>query len=247
MWNHLRDIYEESRLNRGRPECLFAETLIFNEGWLLRSVLRQWKTSSPGSSLPFLPFPPDAKVYSEGQLFTPFKARRRGDPQAESHTRVDGIAGHFSMAAGTKSGIELAPGCRYMTIFEAKLYSPIAKGIKSAPEYDQVSRTASCLIHALLDTAAACTSHLVVLYPEDNVDINPEDFGKVELRERIGKRLAGYKGAGDPTPEIQRFEAGWEGMLEQLDVHFKTWEEVLAEIEDEGLDRFYDLCKRFGR
>ena len=35
MWRHLLDLYEESRLNDGQPERLFAETMIFNEGWLL--------------------------------------------------------------------------------------------------------------------------------------------------------------------------------------------------------------------
>ena len=110
MWEHLIELYEESRLNAGQPECLFAETLIFNEGWLLRSVLKEWRASSASSRLPFLHFPAEAVVYSEGQLRTPFKARFQGDPGAESHTRVDGIAGHFAIAAGTKSGTELAPG-----------------------------------------------------------------------------------------------------------------------------------------
>lgn len=124
MWNHLLDIYGESRLNPGHPECLFAETLIFNEGWLLRSVLKAWKTSAPSARLPFQFFPADAKVYSEGQLRTPFKAWFRGDPEAETHTCVDGIAGNFSVAAGTKTGIELDPGCRYVAAFEARPEAP---------------------------------------------------------------------------------------------------------------------------
>ncbi len=40
MWRHLLEIYKESRLNAGQPGCPFAETLIFNEGWLLRSALK---------------------------------------------------------------------------------------------------------------------------------------------------------------------------------------------------------------
>ena len=40
MIDELLRIYEESRLNRGQPECLFNPTLIFNEGWLLRAVQR---------------------------------------------------------------------------------------------------------------------------------------------------------------------------------------------------------------
>jgi hypothetical protein len=99
MLKHLLGVYEESRLNVGRPECLFAETEIFREGWLLRSVLKEWKTGSASSKLPFLPFPDDARVYSGGQLFTPFKARRRGDPRAETNTRIDGIAPNLTDAA----------------------------------------------------------------------------------------------------------------------------------------------------
>jgi hypothetical protein len=75
MWRHLLKLYDESRLNDRPPECLLAETQIFNEGWLLRSVLQTWKTSSAGSNLPLLPFPAEARVYSEGQLRTPFKRR----------------------------------------------------------------------------------------------------------------------------------------------------------------------------
>ena len=161
MWKHLIELYEQSRLNAGQPECLFAETLIFNEGWLLRSALKawkEWKTSARRSQFAFLPFPPDARIYSEGQLRTPFKARCQHDPRAESHTRVDGVAGHFSIADGTKSGIELAPGCpplpvpcrgsslvglscgpaqgglaRYVAVFEAKAAFgvPSARGLSA--------------------------------------------------------------------------------------------------------------------
>jgi hypothetical protein len=28
-------------------------------------------------------------------------------------------------------------------------------------------------------------------------------------------------------------------------MHFLTWEEVLAELRDEELDCFYELCQRF--
>lgn len=249
MWRHLLKLYDENRLNDGPPECLFAETQIFNEGWLLRSVLKAWRTSSTRSNVPFLPFPAEARVYSEGQLRTPFKARRRGDPTAETHTRVDGIAGHFSIATDTKSGIALDRGCGYIAAFEAKLYSSIGKGTKNAPGYDQVSRTAACLIHALLEAtpAADCAAHLVVLYPADYPDLEPDTYAKAQLRDQIASRLKGYKQAGDATPEIRRFEAGWEERLQQLGVHFQTWEDVLNEIGSESLMQFYGRCQQFNR
>ena len=129
------------------------------------------------------------------------------------------------------------------------MVSPIAKGVKNAPKHDQVSRTAACLIHSLLQAEPrdGFEAHVVVLYPEDNLDIKPKEYKKVHLRKRIAQRLTEYNEAGDPTPEILRFEAGWEEMFELVAVHFTTWEEVLDEIEDEGLNRFYDLCKQFGR
>jgi hypothetical protein len=253
VWKELLKIYQENCLNEGNPECLFAETLLFNEGWLLRSVLKEWKIGSMTPELTFLPFPPDARVYSEGQLRTPFKVRRRsqrtGEPKGETNTRVDGIAGHFSIAAGTKSGIELDSGCRYIAVFEAKLFSPIAKGTKNAPDYDQVSRTAACLIHALLGAglAAGGAAHLVILYPQDNLDVDPNDYVEVHIKERIKNRLQAYKRAGDSTPEIGQFEAGWEEMFVQIAIHFETWEKVLDEIGDSELNRFYELCKHFNR
>jgi hypothetical protein len=251
MWNLLLAIYEANLLNVGEPKCLFAETQIFNEGWLLRSVLQAWKTNSPASESPFLPIPKDAKVYSEAQLFTPFKVRRRseraGEPKGETNTRVDGIAGYFSIAPGTKSGIELDRGCPYIAVFEAKLYSPLSTGITHAPKYDQVSRTTACLIHALLEAKPkdGSEAHLVVLYPADHPRIDPGRYEKNHVKHRIASRLKGYKDAGKATDEIRQFETGWEEMSEYVDVHFVTWEDVVDEIDDVELHWFYGLCRQF--
>ena len=253
MWRHLLNLYEESKLNTGTPVCMFKETLIFEEGWLLRSVLREWKTHPPTSELPFLPFPPNARVYSEGQLFTPFKVRpkseRTGKPKGETNTRIDGIAGDFSIREGTKAGIKLDPGCEYIAVFEAKLYSPLSKGVTHASDYDQVSRTTACLIHALLQAGPGpdCQAYVVVLYPEDSPKINRDDYPQSHIEEQIRKRLADYKNAGTSTDELQQFEAEWRGMLDQVKVLFETWEDVLAEIGDERLWEFHGHCKEFNR
>ena len=253
MWKRLLEIYEECLLNVGEPECLFKKTLIFEEGWLLRSVLKEWTTNPPDSSLPFLPFPIDAKVYSEGQLFTPFKVRpegdRTGDPKGETNTRIDGIAGNFSIREGTKAGIKLDPGCEYIAVFEAKMYSPISQGVKNADYYDQVSRTTACLIHAMLQAGPShnCRAYVVVLYPKDNLAIKREDFAKPDIKARIAKRLVEYKKAGDSSDELLQFEAEWEEKFEQVDIRFEYWDDVLEEIGNESLREFYGLCKEFNK
>ena len=125
MLRQLIDIYQASRTNPGVPNCTFAETLLFNEGWLLRGVLHEWQRRTPPSRFGFLPFPQRATVYSEAQLYTPFKARFRGDKGAEAHTHVDGIVGDLRFVA--KSGVTLAPDWRYLAVFEAKMYSALSK------------------------------------------------------------------------------------------------------------------------
>jgi len=241
MIEELLRIYEESRLNQGKPESLFNPTLIFNEGWLLRAVLRQWKLAPGASSLPFLPFPAGTKIYSEGQLYSPFVPRRRGDQQAEAHTHVDGIAGDFSIGA-TKSGIEVDAGCRYLAIFEAKLYSSIAGGIRHSPDYDQVSRTVACVIHALLRAgcSGSCAAHVVVLHPADHAGIDPARYSKLHLEQQIALRVQVYG-----LPPTDAFARGWRAALETVQLSFVTWEDSLAEIGDDQLDQFYRLCQRF--
>ena len=239
MIEELLHIYEESLLNRGQPASLFNPTLIFNEGWLLRAVLREWKLHPGKSRLPFLPFPTDAKVYSEGQLYSPFAPRQRGDRLAEAHTHVDGIVGDFAIGA-TKSGIEVDADCRYLAVFEAKLASPIAGGTRNAPGYDQVTRIVGCLINSLLRAGCADprSVHVVVLYPAGHRGITPAIYSKSYLERQLAARVEGF--GLSPTAAFAR---GWRALLEAVQLTFVTWEEALAEIGNDPLHQFYKHCR----
>ena len=248
MLKELLKIYEDGLVNPQAPECLFAETLIFNEGWLLRSILSEWRTRSESARLGFLPFPEGVKIYSEGQLYTPFKARERGDKLAEANTRADGIAGDFSIQ-DTKSGIVVNSDFRYIAVFEAKMYGRISGGTKNAPWYDQVSRTAACLINSIVlaKPKGSYAAHLAVLYPEDNDRINRDLYTKTHIENQISERLRPFMEKHRRTDGITRFADGWRHVLDSLEIGFHTWEEVLAEIGNDDLDRFYRLCERFNR
>jgi hypothetical protein len=242
MLNELQGLYRAGLINVGRPECMFPETLIFNEGWLLRLVLTEWLRESGGSRFVFLPFPEDVAVYSEGQLCTPF----RGGSLRERNTHVDGIVGDFSIA-DTKSGIVLESDLRYIAAFEAKLLSPIGRGVKNARDYDQVSRTAACLTNSILSAKPqdSYSAHLVIVYAEDNPHIDPAEYDKNHIRQTIANRLETFIATDKPSGAIARFARGWKEILEALKVHFLTWEEVMADIGDNELSRFYELCMRF--
>ena len=242
MLKELLKMHQDSLVNKEAPECLFAETLIFNEGWLLRSVLREWLAGSGGSRLGFLPFPEGVTAYSEGQLYTPF----RGGSRAERNTHVDGIVGEYSIT-NTKSGIVLKSEFRYIAAFEAKIFSPIGVGVKNAPWYDQVSRAAACLINSILlaEPKGSYAAHLAVLYAEDNSHIDPNLYTKDYVQKQITNRLEDFLKTGEPGNAVQRFADGWRDVLDNLRIHFHTWEQAVADIGSDDLHRFYDICKRF--
>lgn len=246
MLRELLGVYEAGLVNREAPKCLFPETFIFNEGWLLRLVLKEWLAGSGGSGFGFLPFPEDVTAYSEGQLHTPFKARCRGDELAESHTHVDGMVGDFSIS-DTKSGIVLKSDFRYIAAFEAKLHAPIASGTKNVPWYDQISRTAACLINSMLlvEPRGSYAAHLAVLCANDEQRIDRNLYTKDYVDKQITKRLEGFLQTSEPGAAVERFARGWRDVLDDLQLHFHTWEEVLADIHSADLWEFYKQCKRY--
>lgn len=246
MITELLRIYQDSLINPGRPECTFAPTVIFNEGWLLRAVLREWKTCVHPGPLGFLPFPEDAQLYSEGQLYTPFGARYRGDKQAESHTHADGIVGHFSIL-DTKSGIVLNHNFSYFAVFEAKLSSPLSAHTTNATEYDQVTRTVACMINVILQSGRSegYAAHFVVLSPRTNHFVSPVNDSKAVVADQLAHRMAMYDSIAENKQGASLFAQQWRRVLDRLQLSFVTWEDVLDVIANNELNRFYALCLRF--
>ena len=242
MLKELLGLYEAGRINPGTPECLFPETEIFNEGWLLRLVLKAWLAGSGPSRFDFLPFPQGVAAYSEGQLYTPFGA----GPLYERNTHVDSIVGDFSIT-DTKSGIVLNPQLRYVAAIEAKIFGRISRGVKSAPDYDQVSRTAACLINSVLRARPQTTysAHLALVYAEDNPYIDRAEYGRDYIQRTIADRLEPFTATEERSHTIERFAEGWKEVFERLKVHFLTWEDVVADLGDDKLSAFYESCKKF--
>ena len=100
-------IYEQARINPDTPECIFAETLIFNEGWMLRAAMKAWLEGQGQSAFPFLPFPPGVTAYSEAQLYTPFRQPRAGRSAGRGASIVPGWR---PASRGTRDLRQLRPG-----------------------------------------------------------------------------------------------------------------------------------------
>lgn len=246
MFQQLLQIYNQSCTNPSQPECAWAETIVFNEGWLLRGVVQKWRQMTSPGRFDFLPFPQGVCVYSEARLYTPFMARFHGDKLAEGPTHVDGIVGDFKIT-GSKSGIALLPDWETLTVLEAKMYSPLSGGVKYAPGYDQVSRTVACTIHTMLQAGDVGDRlvRLVVLHPADNKHIQPGHYTLDQVEGRIEKRIESYLAADPHGKPLPRFFAEWRTVLPHIRIQFVTWEEVAGEIDSDDLKHFYALCVQF--
>jgi hypothetical protein len=247
MIRELLNIYSQSRVNTEEPKCLVVETKIFNEGWLLRGVLKRWHTLET-SKFPFLPFTDQSKIYSEGQIYTPFKElpKKQGS-NWETHTRADGLAGHFQIKPRTKTGIILSEGCTHFAVFEAKIYSILSKGTKKAPNFGQASRIVACMINTVIKHGGPSPTsiHFCVIYPQDRHKIDFDALREDVIRQSIIDRIILYSTNQATRGAIKEFADKWEPIMEAIQIHQITWEEILKELQDEDLNEYYSYCKQF--
>ncbi len=258
MIQKLLELYEQSKLNKGNPKCIFPETMIFNEGWLLRVILNRLmevKDVKDTNLSDFLPFPKDSKIYSEGRLTTPFKPITQQDTTStEKQTHIDGIVGDFELYETTKSGIKISDDFKYLSIFESKICSPLSSGTENEPNFDQVTRTISCMIFHIMkfENLKERKIFLVIIYPKENKKIdalkyteNDNEFIKEEIKQKLSRYKKGHEAS---SQELIEFESKYKEIIQNINIKFVNWEDILNEIkEDTLINEFYDLCKKFNK
>jgi hypothetical protein len=47
--------------------------------------------------------------------------------------------------------------------------------------------------------------------------------------------------------DFEIFVKQWKIILKNINVQFITWEDILNEINDQDIDRFYELCKKYNK
>lgn len=241
MISVLNDLFEISKVGKDWP--FPPSLLIYNEGWLLRAVLQLWASSRENKGLPFS-CPKEASLFSEAQLRTPFYKA----PLKETNTRVNGLVGDFTIRDGTKSGIDIKQDFKFLAVFEAKMYSGFAQGTTKIKNYSQVSRTIACMINELVlkkPLAGSCSIYYIGLYPKDSKKIRqPEQkYTKDNIKKEITLRLE-----NDETSHfiLKQFNTEWERFLNLIKIEFKTWEEIIDQINQVELKTFYDKCMECG-
>jgi len=228
----------------------FRPTEIYNESWLVKLIMSQ-AYLIPGDDHP-LSFRPGSSWFSEALLPTAFKARKQGDPLAESRTNADGVIGHFRIGFKAKADFELLENTKQFTVLEAKIWSPFSKGVRADPDFDQAARNVACMAESLALAELPPTSlerlDFIVLAPAEAID-KGSFAGKMtrsSIQSKTEQRAAAYQGDLDcwlqerflPTLErIQLHSLSWEDSIDWIRAHNPP---AAAELND-----FYHLCLKY--
>jgi len=228
----------------------FRPTEIFNESWLVKLVVHQ-ASSMRDQDFP-LGFFANSKWFSEALLPTPFRARYRGDPLAESRTNADIVIGHFLVGERGKADIELADEPCQFTVIEAKIAAPLSKDTTRAKSYDQAARTVACMAEATAraDVSPSALERLdfIVLAPRQSIESGTfaHQMRKDSIRSKVQRRVSEYAGALDAW-YVDHFEP----TLDHIDLQCISWEEAIEWIGRERyetsteLQKFYEFCLQF--
>ena len=224
----------------------FPPTILYNEGWLTRLVLSWFhKSRLQGHTLSFAE---GATWYSEAQPPTPFRARRRGDPRAESRTHIDGLLGHLDIGTAGKTDVSLRPDATQLVVIEAKIYAPLSLGTKNAPGYGQAARNLACMAEMLSlthrDPHAMNTLAFIVLAPASQIErgLFTGPLEKHTIRQSVAERARQFGN------ELDDWLARWfEPCLETATIAPLSWEDVLTTIGSKDPDTQASLAEFYAR
>jgi len=239
----------------GTDFAVFPSTVLYNEGWMLRILL-----SVQSEGIKCLPssFLTGAKWFSEAQIGSPFLPRFRRDPLAENLTHVDAVIGHFDFRSGTKTGLTLTADSKQFVVIEAKMFSPLSRGTKNAPYYDQAARTVACIAWTIeqsnKDVGDFESLAFHVLAPHEQITKGKfsAQMKKKSIYEKVERRIDAYSGDDEKYAELQIWHNDFFiPALELIDLLCISWESAIDAIEsvdhESGpvIRNFYDRCLKF--
>jgi len=207
----------------------FRPTEIYQEGWLIKLVIHQASTIDDGNF--YLSFLSKSTWYSESQLPTAFKARRRGDPLAESRTNADGVIGEIKIGSQAKVDLELVRGAKQFTVIEAKIGSSLSSGTKNAPYFDQAARNVACMAEVMamapINPESLERLDFIVLAPKYSIRQGTfsKEMTRGSIKSKVQRRVQDYKGRMNKW-----YSTHFEPTINKIRLHTLSWEEALRWI-----------------
>lgn len=240
----------------GGPRSVLPPTQLFNEGWLLRLTL-DWFATTGTQGHPFS-MQPGARWYSEALLPSQFLPRFRGDNLAESWTHADAVVGHFRIGEEQGGAAILEAEASQFVVIEAKLMSPLSKGTKYSPDFDQAARNVACVAEVLArsgrrpDAMKTIGFHLVAPQAQRDAGIFGDLLTKPSISSKVQRRIASYQKWPEANGEKTEWLADWFlPTLERSRIEFVSWESIATFISSadpptgSAYREFYRRCLHF--
>lgn len=225
-------------------------TLVYNEAWMLRLVL-EWFATHPNVEH-LLSFPSDCKWYSEALLSSPFLYAPKGTKLAEGYTHADGVVGKFTIGDCKKGELALTSDSDFIYVVEAKMSSPLSKGTKNAPTYNQAARNVACiadlLVRAILEDKHFNKLAFFVLMPQNNIHFKETQdiLCSENIISVISKRLNSFGTYDNKHKSISWLRDNLTDFINnKILIEVISWENILEFINDPQLADFYQKCKLY--
>lgn len=233
----------------GEQPCM-PPTYLFNEGWMLRLILKAAETASLGDDIERIVHP--SKWKSEARLYTPFDETR--GIAWEGFTNADGVVGDFECSLGTKAGVRLSEAPKRFEVYEAKMYSPLSKGVKAARWYDQAARNVACMAQtlALSNTKPSDLKQISfsVIAPEEQHRFFSNELSPASIRTKVQMRIDQFEGQGREELVLW-YEKYFQPLLVRLEnekmIRRISWQTLIDTVSDksfrDSITEFYEQCK----
>ncbi len=224
----------------------FRPTEIYNESWLIKIVL-SLASSIPPDDYP-LSFLPGSSWFSEALLPTVFKPRQQKDPLGESRTNADGVIGHFKIGNKAKADFELMKNAKQFSVVEAKINSPLAKGVKKAPYFDQAARNVACMAESMaqadITPEAFDRLDFIVLAPERSIKkcTFKDEMTKDSIQIKTEQRATAYQGEKQAW-----YQDRFLPTMDRIQLHTLSWEQTidwLTSYKPETRDQLHDFYRK---
>ena len=225
----------------------FPLTDIYNEGWMLRLVLSKLQDNEKLRKA--FHCGKEINWFSEAELKSPFLHGKK----RETRTHADAVIGSFEFEEKTKTGVDLPKKREDFHCFyaiEAKMNSPLSKGVTADPNYNQAARYLGCLAYLAFsnDIVDFDNMGLIICAPKGHKSIN--EMSIQDSYKHLENRIRDYyKANKDNNVETEKFLSWWEKskdrFCDKIKIEVLRWEQLV--VDDAELTLFYNKCKQYNK
>ncbi len=231
-------------------------TEFYCEGWLTRLMI--FSATDYGLIEHDLFVKPTSKFFSESLLYSPFLARFKKDPLAESFTHADSAIGDFQIGDNENKGALILIG-NELKIIEAKIFSEFSTKVTNAKFYNQSARYIACITETItragkINQLNELSISFFLIVPESHYDTKTSFkhyMNKKNIYNTVEMRVNQYKHEPDFYEKKIWFENKFSKVLEKIEIKPIFYEDVLSDLQGYKfaikMNEYYQMCLDYNK